>query len=137
MVFLTSGCKAPIDTSKDRVPAWAVGGTLHDTRLPYWAQGTPEDKLATSGEVLYEEMWQGHLQTDEYLVAFRAEAEKLVDIMDIMARLYPKAVQVNRSVPTMTIRSLVRDGVDGEKDELNNLAGPASVERKKLERLRD
>ena len=93
-----SSCKPAIDTSKDRVPAWAVGGTLHNTRLPNWAHGTPEDKLATAGEVLYGELWQGHLESDEQLSAFRRQSEKLVRMLDDMSGLYPRLLQVNPSV---------------------------------------
>lgn len=128
MAVLASGCKAPIDTSKDEVPRWAVGGTLHDTLLPQWAGGSDEDKLATAGELLYEALWQSHLQTEEQQVAFRARSDKLVLMMNDFSRLYPRMVQVNPTVASWTARSFIREGVPEEYEEINRLLGPASME---------
>jgi hypothetical protein len=128
MIALASGCKAPIDTSKDQLPAWAVGGTLHDALLPQWANGSDEDKLATAGEVLYKALWQGHLQTEEQQVIFRARSEKLVLMMNDFSKLYPRMVQVNPSVASWTARSFIRNCMQEEYDEIDKHLGPASIE---------
>jgi len=128
IVYLcAAGCKVPIDTSKDQVPSWATGGTLHDTLLPQWARGSDEDKLATAGEVLYDALWRGHLQTREQIEGFRGQSEKLVRMMNDMSRLYSRMVQVNPAVAGWTARSFIREGLkDGE--EFDQLMGPASLE---------
>ena len=128
MIALATGCQVPIDISKDQLPAWAVGGTLHDALLPQWASGTDEDKLATAAEVLYDGLWQGHLQTEEQQVAFRAQSERLVLMMNDFSQLYPRMVQVNPSVAGWTARSFVGNGMREEYDQFNRLMGPASME---------
>lgn len=127
LIVLISGCKAPVDTSKDQVPEWAIGGTLHDLLLPYWAGGTDEDKLATAAELLYEHLWAGHLQTPEQIAAFRKQSEKLVRMMNDMSRLYPSMVQTNPSVAGWTARSFVSEGVRTEREDMDKLMGPASM----------
>lgn len=128
LTTLVSGCKAPIDTSKDQVPEWAVGGTLHDLLLPYWAGGTDEDKLATAAELLYEHLWAGHLQTPEQIATFRKQSEKLVLMMNDMSRLYPRMVETDPSVASWTARSFVSEGARTEREDIDKLMGPASME---------
>lgn len=101
---------------------------MHDTSLPDWSFGNEDDKLATAGEVLYEELWQGQLQTVEQTIAFRAQSEKLVRMMDDFSRLYPRMIQVNPAVSGWTVRSFIREGVR-EGDEFEELMGPASLEK--------
>jgi len=119
--------RRPIDTSNDRIPGWATGGTLHDVTLDIWATGRPENKRATAGELLHEALWQGHLQTDEQIKAFGAKVELYVQMTDDLARLMPQIIQYEPDTPYKTIRSLLAESV-GEGEDFNKHMGPASMQ---------
>ncbi len=121
-----AGCTHPVDTSDDRIPEWATGGTLHDVTLDIWATGTPEDKRATAGEWLHEALWQGHLQTDEQIKAFGAKVELYVQMTDDLVRLMPQIIQYEPDTPYKTIRSLLAESV-GEGEDFNKHMGPAAI----------
>lgn len=126
-LFPLDGCAPPVDTSKDRVPEWATGGTLHDVTLDVWATGTDENKLATAGELLYDSLWQGHLVTDEQIEAFGAKVAQLVMMTDDLARLTTRISQYDPEMPNNTIRSLLAEGMN-DPDEFVAIMGPASMQ---------
>ncbi len=128
LCYCIFGCTPVIDTSNDRVPAWATGGTLHDVTLNQWVDGTDADRLATAGELLYEALWQGRLQSDENLVVFREKAERLVNMTNDLGRLLPRLIQVNADASHWTIRSLIADGMKGGHAEMEGFLGLTSTE---------
>ncbi|MCF6284908.1 MAG: hypothetical protein L3K26_06945 [Candidatus Hydrogenedentes bacterium] len=132
VLFHMLGCAPTIDTSKDRVPEWAVGGSLHDVTTDQWVLGTEADKRATAGALLYEALWRGHLQSNEELVAFGEKAEQLVRTMDGMAQVLPQLIQTDPAYAYLTIRSFVTDGMRDE-EQFGEVIGPESMKKDKVD----
>lgn len=130
MVLLTSGCKPAIDRSKDRVPAWAVGGTLQEATLDQWAKGNSTDRVATAEGLVYELLWQGNLQSDESIALFRTKLDTLVQVIDDLAANQASLSKFDSAVSSRTISYIIADLTRGDRELIDESWGPTPVDDK-------
>jgi hypothetical protein len=130
LTTLILGCKAPIDTSKDQVPAWAVGGTLQDATLEQWSQGTEENRKATAGELVYELLWQGRLRSEDSARIFSDKVNRLVYALDQMAAEQASLSRFDAAIATRSVRYIVSEMTVGDRELVEIALGVTPVDEK-------
>lgn len=129
-VVLFSGCKPTIDSSKDRVPAWVVGGSLQEATLDQWAEGSSTNRVATARGLLYELLWQGNLQSDESIALFKTKVDTLVQAIDDMAANQASLSKFDSALSSRTISYIIADMTRGDRELIDGLWGPTPVDDK-------
>lgn len=128
VLTVASSCTPGVDSSKDELPTWATGGTLQEATLNDWAAGTMADRMATAGGLIYETLWQGHLQSDDSIAIFKGKVEKMVQGLDGMAKDQASLSKFDPALSSRSIRFLITEMTQGDRELIGVLWGPTPVD---------
>lgn len=116
LVILTplTACFSPKEQDSSTLPTYSNGNAIHQLTLSEWQATSDASKLATVADFLREELWSENLRTEEDLVKFRRQTERLVAAIDSVVRDLPDMEKAIPDFGSTTIERFVRDGLQGE-----------------------